>query len=230
MRLWDRPRRGAPGSYVVAMVRQAGEGDTNRSGDSSNHSAKSARSDVYPPGHPATDESLARFAADARVAEAVRGRSRERWLRQQSTETTTLAGACWSLAEAGHPLTLTTVAGRVHQGSVLSLGQDFVSVQTARDREVLIPLAMVAAMAPARDRCPTGRPARRGSTFSDALAHLSADRPAVLIWCLGMSRPISGELVGVGSDVALVAPEEGPSPVVYARVGSVCELSVMASG
>jgi hypothetical protein len=208
------------------MVRHEGAGDTNRSDDSSNRSGKSDNRST----DSTSDDSLARFAADARMAEAVRGRSRERWLRQQATESTTLAGACWSLAEAGHPLALTTVAGRVHHGTVGSLGTDFISLRVVRDREVLVPLDMVATMAPSRRRCPTGRAARRGMTFAEALAHLAADRPNVTIWTLGLSRPMTGELVGVGADVALVGPAEDPSTLVYARLGSVCELSVIASG
>lgn len=208
------------------MVRHEGTDDTNRSEDSTNRSTKFGRQE----GMSTSDESWARFAADARVAEAVRARTRERWLRHQATEATTLAGACWSLAEAGHSLALTTVAGHTHYGPVASLGSDFVSLQVTAAREVLVPLAMVATMAPGGDRCPTGRSPRRGSTFTDSLAHLAADRPEVMIWCVGSTRPISGELVGVGSDVVLVAPREGQVPLLYARVGSLCELSVIASG
>jgi hypothetical protein len=177
-----------------------------------------------------TDEALARFAAEARVGEAVRARSRERWMRQQATGATTVAGVCWSLAEAGQPLMVTTVAGRSHQGLVRSLGGDFVGLAGRNGSETLVPFAMVASIAPGRGACPTGRPVRAGVRLCDALADLAGERPLVRIWCLGGNGAIGGELVGASDELVLVRTEPPRHPVIYVRLASLCELSLTASG
>jgi hypothetical protein len=177
------------------------------------------------------DGDLARFAATTRVGAAVRARSRERWLRQQVLESTTVAGACWSLAEAGRPLAVTTVGGRTHQGVVRSLGEDFVSLVVASGQEVLVPLAMVAVLVPGRDDMPTGRPVRPGTSLVEAVAHLAAERPQVAVWCSGADAPVVGELWGTSAEVAMIIPTHGERErVAYVRLSAVVELSVSASG
>ena len=44
---------------------------------------------------------LRRWAADARASDAARARSRQRWLRRQAEEESTLAGIALNLAERG---------------------------------------------------------------------------------------------------------------------------------
>jgi len=59
---------------------------------------------------------LERWAAEARVDEAARRRSRERWLRRQAEEDATVAGVLADLLEAGRPVTVCSRTGRRHTG------------------------------------------------------------------------------------------------------------------
>ena len=177
------------------------------------------------------DADLTRFAAASRTREAVRARSREHWLRQQVLEGATLAGACRSLAEAGQPVALTTVAGRTHHGRVRSLGEDFVSLVVPGGREVLLPLERVAVLEPGRPDGPVGRAPTSGSTLVEAVAHLVVDRPLVTVWCLGAAVPVVGELVGSSAELMMIGPHRAePRAVAYVRLSAVVELSVSASG
>ena len=177
------------------------------------------------------DADLTRFAAASRTREAVRARSREHWLRQQVLEAATLAGACRSLAEAGQPLSLTTVAGRTHHGRVRSLGEDFVSLVVPGAREVLLPLERVAVLEPGRPEGPVGRAPTSGSTLVEAIAHLVVDRPMVTVWCLGAAAPVVGELLGSSDELVMIGPHRAERrAVAYVRLSAVVELSVSASG
>jgi hypothetical protein len=185
-----------------------------------------------------TDDALAGFAAATRLDEAVRARRRERWLRQQASVETTFHGMCWSLAEAGRTVIVTTRSGRTRVGRLRVVGEDFISVREAGRQEHLLPLAAVNTLAatPARwsgPDAPTGRPSRPGVRLSEALASLAGDRPLVSVVCEGRTV-LTGELTGAGPDVLVVDPGMGPSggqqPAIYVRLSSVAELSLMASG
>jgi hypothetical protein len=186
-----------------------------------------------------TDDALAGFAAAARLDEAVSARRRERWLRQQASEETTFHGTCWSLAEAGRTVVVTTRSGRTRVGRLRVVGEDFVSLQDARRHEHLLPLASVNTLAATSTGwsgpdAPTGRPRRPGVRMSEALASLAGDRPLVQVTCEGRAAVLTGELTGAGSDVLVLdpgaGPNGGPQPAVYVRLSSVAELSLMASG
>ena len=213
----------ADGPHTVApMVRHPRGGDTNGGGERPRSGG--------PEGGLPGDADLPRFTAASRTREAVRARSREHWLRQQVLEGTTLAGACRSLAEAGRPLSLTTLGGRTHHGRIRSLGEDFVSLVVAGGREVVLPLERVAALEPGR---PEGRRSATGvgTTLAEAVAHLAADRPLVSVWCLGGTAPVVGELLGPSAELAMVGPHRGERrAVAYVRLSAVVELSVSASG
>src|SRR5262245_6119327 len=83
---------------------------------------------------------LDRWVAEARVDEAARRRSRERWLRRQAEEESTVAGVLVDLLERGRPVTVHTRQGRRHHGEVRALGADFVAVATGQGT-VLVALA-----------------------------------------------------------------------------------------
>jgi hypothetical protein len=213
------------------MVGEPGDPDPGDRAGAGDGRAPHGRRGTGWPEATTTDATLARFAAEARIGEAVRAKSRERWMRQRSTADTTVPGVCWSLAEAGQPLMLTTVAGRTHQGVVRSLGEDFVGLADGRGGETLVPFAMIATLSPGRaTAAPTGRPSRAGVRLADALGDLAGERPLVRAWCLGAKGSTAGELIGASEDVVLIAAEHRAHGVVYVRVASLCELSLTASG
>lgn len=208
-------------STVVPMVRHTGGGGTN------DDAGSAGELPTIIPG----DADLSRFTAATRTREAVRARSREHRLRQQVHELATLGGACRSLAEAGRPLTVTTVGGRSHHGRVRALGQDFVSLVVGGTREVIIPLDMVAVLEPGGDGGPAGGPFRPGPTMAEAVALLAADRPVVSIWCQGGGAPVVGELLAASAELATIGPQRGENRrAAYVRLSAVVELSVSASG
>ena len=67
---------------------------------------------------------LRRWAADARASDAARARSRQRWLRRQAEEESTLAGIALNLAERGTAVVLETTSGHTHRGRLLGLARD----------------------------------------------------------------------------------------------------------
>src|SRR5262245_42417892 len=76
---------------------------------------------------------LERWAADARVEEAVRRRVRERWLSQQAQEEATLLGVLADLAERGAALSFHMRTGQGQWGRVRVIGRDFVAVAASED-------------------------------------------------------------------------------------------------
>ena len=172
---------------------------------------------------------LERFAADARLDEAVSARARERWHRQLGNDELTLAGALLDLGERGDVALVTTTAGITHRGRIAASGEDFVSVELANGHHLLVPewgLASVrtAGIRPAGDRRPSdGRP-----RFAEVLLTLAEDRPRVSARFGFAGEAINGELVGVGPDVAVVRAEDGTGTVSYLRLRSVAEVLVLA--
>ena len=61
---------------------------------------------------------LERWAAEARVDDAARQRTRERWLLQQAEEGGRMAGVLCDLGERGTAVAVRTRAGRQHRGRV----------------------------------------------------------------------------------------------------------------
>lgn len=183
-------------------------------------------------------DGLAAFAATARIEDAIGARRRERWLRQQAGEEVSLLGTCWSLAEAGRAVAVTTRAGTSHRGRLRVVGDDFVALVDDQRREHVVPLAglvTLRAASPGRSRQdgPAGRPLRSGARLAEALASLAGERPLVALTCDGRDGVLRGELLGAGADVVVVGAAEGPTQprsAIYVRLSAVAELSLMASG
>jgi hypothetical protein len=180
------------------------------------------------------DDGLDRFVADARSDLAAGARGRQRWLGVQAAEEMSLLGVVWDLAERGAGVSLTTLAGRHHRGVVSGAGADFVCLRPTGAGLLLVPLHAVAAVRPEPgivvpgDRDPdelTGATDLRG-----ALAELVAERPPVTALTLGSPEPVTGELRSVGLDVVVVAVGRATRDVVYLRLSSLAELSVIVSG
>jgi len=190
------------------------------------------------PGRADDGDGLATFAAAARVEAAIGARRRERWLRQQAGEEVSLLGTCWSLAEAGRAVAVTTRAGTSHRGRLRVVGEDFVALEDGQRREHVLPLAGLATLRAttagrSKQDGPAGRPLRSGARMAEALASLAGERPLVTLTCDGHGGVVRGELLAAGTDVVVIGAAEGSSPArsaVYVRLSAVAELSLMASG
>jgi hypothetical protein len=170
---------------------------------------------------------LERWAAEARVDEAARRRSRERWLLQSAEEGGALAGVLADLAEQGTPVTVRTSAGRRHTGRLRAVGADFVALATAAGDEVLVAIDAVSSVRTARARAPLGdRMALGALTLAEALAGLAAERDRALLVTRDGGDTVSGTLRAVGADVVVVrldgdAPPAGTAYVPLAAIGEV---------
>ncbi|MGH9102231.1 MAG: hypothetical protein ACRDYD_04500 [Acidimicrobiales bacterium] len=178
---------------------------------------------------------LARWGADNRVTEAVTQRTREAWLRRQAEEEATWSGLLTDLAEVGAAVTVQLAAGRTHQGRLVALGRDFAVINTGLDRTVLVvPDAIVTLRTSPGSRPVAPAGARNGSTAGrclvDVLSVLCADRSRVALGMAGERVPVVGELRAVGRDIVTIMQEGRPPRLLYVRLASLSDVSLLLSG
>lgn len=175
---------------------------------------------------------LERWAADARAREMADARVRERWLRAQAEEESSLAGVLLALAERREAVVLTTVGGRRHRGVVAGVGRDFAALETPAGPTTLVTLAAVGDVRVVREG-PPARPAPSGAAgefgvgLADVLAQAAGQRPRVSVQA--GAAAVVGDLRSVGSDV-LTVRADGDAGVVYMALASLSEVSFLASG
>jgi hypothetical protein len=175
---------------------------------------------------------LERWAADARAREAADARVRERWLRAQAEEESSLAGVLLALAERGETVLLTTVSGRRHRGLVAGVGRDFAALATPAGPMTLVRLAVVGDLRVVRDgpqasAATTGAGGQLGVHLADVLAQAAGQRPRVSVQA--GAAVVVGDLRTVGSDV-LTVRADGDAGVIYVGLASLSEVSFLASG
>lgn len=178
-----------------------------------------------------SDQRLARFAADARIDDAIRARSRQRWLRQQSWEDSSIASLCVHLAEIDASATLHCVDGRLLRGRIHAVGVDFLELSNAASRTSFVPLAVVAALETLSPLAGGGRRLPTAPTLSDVLSAL-ADAEEQLTCSLLGSAETGGRLSGRvrWANEELFALQGEGKQVAYVRLSSVAVLSVTPSG
>jgi hypothetical protein len=180
-------------------------------------------------GHGGLAERLERWAANARVDEAARARSRERWLRRQAEEEGTLAGVLADLLEAGTPVTVHTWVGGRYGGTVRAVGADFAALAPAggREREVVVALESITSV-----RTRPGAPVVVGDRATvgwlhlvDVVASLAAEREQVrVVTAEGVA--VTGVVRSVGQDVAVVGGVGDPPAAAYVPVAAISELLI----
>ena len=180
---------------------------------------------------------LGRWAANSRASDAARARTRERWLRRQASEESTLPGVALDLAERGDPVVLATTSGRAHRGRLVAVARD---VWVLRSDATGVTFVATDAIASLRAQPGGGsrpapeaagaRPAPLVATMAEMLADLAAERPRVRMVVRGEPEAMVGQLRSVGVDVATLRVAGEPPTTVYVRLGSVSELSVLGSG
>lgn len=164
---------------------------------------------------------LARWAAEATVDEAVRARVRERWLRVQAEEESSLAGVLVDLAERGRPVLVRTGAHRLH-GVVAGIGADFVALRSPAGQRVLVPLGKVDHVRADRDSASV-RGDRRPTLDVDlvsVLGPVAVDRPQVVIRT-DADAALRGELRSVGTDVLHLRGDGDPPAPIWVPLGAV---------
>lgn len=174
---------------------------------------------------------LERWAADARVDEAARVRSRERWLRRQAEDETSLAGVAADLRDAATAVTVGTRSGRRHAGVVRVVGVDFLAVAPAAGRgpEVVVALDALESVRTLPGVSPVvgDRRVDVAARLLDVVAGLAEEREAVQV-VTASGEVLGGVVAGVGRDVLTVRTGTRPSAVVYVPVTAVAEVVIGA--
>ena len=178
---------------------------------------------------------LERWAAEARVDDAARTRSRERWLQVQAAEEGSLAGVLVDLLEAGAPVTVHTRSGARHLGTVRAVGADFVALAPGgpggpggrRAEEVVVALAAVTSVRSRPGARPLvgDRPIAAGLRLVDVIARLAAEREQVRIAAVG-GDAVTGVVQSVGLDVAVVRGVGDPPSIAYLPLDAIVEVVV----
>ncbi len=172
-----------------------------------------------------------RWLADARIDEAARARSRQRWLRQQAEEGATFVGLLLTLVEGGADTSIVLTDGSVVDGTMTAVAADHVGLVEADGSATYVALAAIAAIRPAAEGRRAASDARRSRSerrLWDVVAEAVADRPHVVIRAGGAT--VTGVLTGAGVDVLSVAGERPATPVTYLPSDSVVAVSFRSSG
>ena len=176
---------------------------------------------------------LERWAADARIDEAVRLRSRERWLAQQATEEATMRGVLADLAERGADVALQLRSGSAERGRVRVVGADFVALAVpggagGQVAEVLVALREVGSV-----RTLPGEPMSTGEnavacrlTLGEVIIGLAAERQRVVLGVRGGQEVVAGTLWSVGQDVVVLRVDGSGAPATaYVAFGAIAQVS-----
>jgi hypothetical protein len=174
-------------------------------------------------------EGLEEWVADARARDAAASRLRQRWLARQAEESGRMVGVLGDLSERRSRVSLVTVSGRTWHGRLDLVGQDFVAIDADNRWRVLVVLKAVFAVRA------TGRPAagdrddHADSWLVEELVRLVPDCPRVQL-LTGGGAAVVGQLRSVGSDMAVVTPDAGPTGCSYVALSSLSEAVVTTSG
>src|SRR5205823_14268674 len=131
--------------------------------------------------------------------------------------------------------TVTTSAGRTHQGTIVAVATDFWALASGT-RLTFVAVKAVSQIRTAPSALPAAaetpastRTANLDMTLADALAVLAADRPTVTVSTAG-GDAVTGELWAVGADVVTIRTPSVPPAPVYIPLSSVLDCSTLASG
>lgn len=169
-----------------------------------------------------------RWLADARIDEAAKARSRERWLRQQAAEDATFAGILLTLVESNALVALSLTDDTDIEGCLVGLGADYVVSTGHAGRITYVATSAIGAVRPMAEAVvPAGKPhvpvARQ---LWQVIALEAGERPTVEV--RSGAAVVTGTLAAAGADVLTIAIA-GRVPV-YVPLASVTALSLLSSG
>ena len=186
-----------------------------------------------PEHEPPSDADLAALADDVRGTDAAQERSRRRWLAQQALEEARIVGVLLDAAEQHHTVTVRTVSGRRHTGSVVLVAVDCCAVLTAPGTRSYLLLDAITVVTLDRSIRPVPASADRiapvGATLRELLADEIDQRPIVALVSRGSDEAVVGRLLAVGMDVATLESDDRRT-LVYVSLASLTEASFLASG
>jgi hypothetical protein len=174
------------------------------------------------------DGRLERWAADVRVDEAARSRSRERWLRRQAEEETSVAGVLADLRDAGTAVAVRTQGGS-YQGIVRAVGADCVALTPVAGgpSEVVVALDALDSVRtrPGAAQVVGDRRATPGSCLADVIVELADERATVQV-VTRSGDVVAGEVASAGRDVVTLRTAARPPAVTYVPLAAVSEVIV----
>jgi hypothetical protein len=165
------------------------------------------------------------WAAEARVDDAARRRSHERWLLQQAEEEGSFAGVVADLAERRAHVAVHT-SSSCHFGRIDVVGDDFAGVRSPAGAEALVSLSAVSSL-----RTQPGEPLTLGDrvvttrlSLADVLSRLAGDRERLMV-VPRSGDALIGTLRSVGDDVVVLRLDgEAPAGTAYLPLQAVCEV------
>lgn len=170
---------------------------------------------------------LARWTSEGAVDRAAAERSRESWLRLQSSESAGITDVLGNHAEARRRVAASTLGGRRTSGMVCAIGVDFVIIREDNLGDVVIPthrLAIIRA-APGDDDSGPDRPLRFDLTMAHALAELAVDRPPVL--AAAGNEAARGTLQSVAVDFITVSTNDPRRTSIHVAMAAIDHLVVL---
>jgi hypothetical protein len=176
-----------------------------------------------------SDDPFVDLVDEARHGEAVRSRTRRRWLDQQRVDEGSVVGTLLDLADQAGTVVVRTASGRVHHGWIGEVGEDHCLLETTSCVTVIVALAALASVRPrhldGREPAVGDRRPATGRTLRDQLQRLAWSRPRVVLATRGVSEAVRGVLVAVGRDVVTLELDgDGPC---FVPVASVAEVAVV---
>ncbi len=176
-------------------------------------------------------DDLARWTADARVDDAARSRTRERWLRQQASEDARFTGLALDLAEGGVAVAVGTTTARTLRGRIVAVARDFLVLRNDGGTATFLALPAVATIRPeAGHRAREAASDRTGpvdTALAEVVTALAAERHRVRVVVDGGGEALAGELRSASNDVATLRLDGDPPATVYLRLASVRELTLL---
>lgn len=170
------------------------------------------------------EDPLVGLTDEARVAEAVADRARQRDLTLRAAELATLAGTLRDLAERGAGVGVATVSGRTYRGSATAVAADHLVLQTPAGQRVFVRLSAVAMVRPDRDsRAPLAQGDREPAQdllLVERCARWVVDRPALALAVRGHDDLVRGRLLAVAEDLLSLSLDGARTPT-YVAVDAV---------
>jgi hypothetical protein len=182
--------------------------------------------------HDEVTAAIERLIADAVADEAAAERSQARTLRQVAEEEATFVGIAVNAAERGGEMAVRTTTGRLHRGTIVAVGRDFLCIRDSARATAFLPFDALASLRlQVGDGAPDSAGARPGPlalSFAAMLARLAADRPHIAIMSVGDEQTSHGELRSVGQDVVTLQLGGDLGIVAYIRIDSITEVLLAA--